>query len=96
MGTKSFDAIYKNAPRHQVDELLEFRSTHPVQQRSIDGIEWKYIFSGTGSETIVIMGGPLSTPEILPVRRFVTMQKQLKAKFVLINPLLGKQILAKS
>jgi pimeloyl-ACP methyl ester carboxylesterase len=64
MGTKSFDAIYKNAPRHQVDELLEFRSTHPVQQRSIDGIEWKYILSGTGSETIVIMGGPLSTPEM--------------------------------
>jgi pimeloyl-ACP methyl ester carboxylesterase len=64
MGTKSFDDIYKNAPRHQVDELLEFRSTHPVQQRSIDGIEWNYILSGTGSETIVIMGGPLSTPEM--------------------------------
>jgi pimeloyl-ACP methyl ester carboxylesterase len=64
MGTKSFDAIYKKAPRHQVDELLEFRSTHPVQQRSIDGVEWKYILSGTGSETIVIMGGPLSTPEM--------------------------------
>jgi pimeloyl-ACP methyl ester carboxylesterase len=64
MKTKSFDVIYKNAPRHQVDELLEFRSTHPVQQRSIDGVEWKYILSGTGSETILIMGGPLSTPEM--------------------------------
>jgi pimeloyl-ACP methyl ester carboxylesterase len=64
MGTKSFDAIYKNVPRHQVDELLEFRSTHPVQQRSIDSVKWKYILSGTGSETIVIMGGPLSTPEM--------------------------------
>jgi pimeloyl-ACP methyl ester carboxylesterase len=64
METNSFDAIYKNALRHQVDELLEFRSTHPVQQRSIDGVEWNYILSGTGSETIVIMGGPLSTPEM--------------------------------
>jgi hypothetical protein len=64
MANKSFDAIYQNAPRHQVNQLLEFRSTHPVQQRSINGVEWKYILSGTGSETIVIMGGPLSTPEM--------------------------------
>jgi hypothetical protein len=64
MGKKTFDAIYKNAPQDRVDELLEFRSTHPVQQRSIDGIEWNYILSGTGSETILIMSGPLSTPEM--------------------------------
>jgi pimeloyl-ACP methyl ester carboxylesterase len=64
METKAFDAIYQKVPRHQVDELLEFRSTHPIQRRSIDGVEWKYILSGTGSETIVIMGGPLSTPEM--------------------------------
>jgi putative NADPH-quinone reductase len=30
----------------------------------IDGVEWNYILSGTGSETIVIMGGSLSTPEM--------------------------------
>jgi pimeloyl-ACP methyl ester carboxylesterase len=64
MENKSFNAIYKNAPRHQVDELLAFRSTHSVQQRSIDGVEWNYILSGTGLETIVIMSGPLSTPEM--------------------------------
>jgi pimeloyl-ACP methyl ester carboxylesterase len=64
MKTKSFDVIYKNAPQDRVDELLEFRSTHPVRQRSIDGVEWNYILSGTGSETILIMGGPLSTPEM--------------------------------
>jgi pimeloyl-ACP methyl ester carboxylesterase len=64
MITKKIDAIYKDAPQDRVDELLEFRSTHPVQTRSIDGIEWNYILSGTGSETILIMGGPLSTPEM--------------------------------
>lgn len=64
MNDKSFDKIYKNAPRQQVDELLAFRSTHPIQQKSIDGMEWNYILSGSGSETIVIMGGPLSTPEM--------------------------------
>ncbi len=64
MKNKTFDTIYKNAPLDQVNELLEFRSTHPVQQRSIDGVKWNYILSGRGSETIVIMGGPLSTPEM--------------------------------
>jgi pimeloyl-ACP methyl ester carboxylesterase len=64
MNNKSFDKIYKNAPQRSVDELLAFRSTHPVKQRSIDGMEWNYILSGNGSETIVIMGGPLSTPEM--------------------------------
>jgi pimeloyl-ACP methyl ester carboxylesterase len=64
MNNKSFDKIYKNAPQRSMDELLAFRSTHPVKQRSIDGMEWNYILSGNGSETIVIMGGPLSTPEM--------------------------------
>jgi hypothetical protein len=40
MENKSFNAIYQNAPLHQVDELLAFRSTHPVQQRSM-------VWSGT-------------------------------------------------
>ncbi len=31
---KDFEAIYKDAPQDRVDELLEFRSTHPVQHRS--------------------------------------------------------------
>jgi pimeloyl-ACP methyl ester carboxylesterase len=77
MANKSFDAIYQNAPRHQVNELLEFRSTHPVQQRSIDGVEWKYILSGTGSETILIMGGPLSTPE-MPYRSILNLEKDYR------------------
>jgi hypothetical protein len=55
MRNKTFEAIYKDAPQDRVDELLEFRSTHPVQQRSIDGIEWNYILSDIGSETILIV-----------------------------------------
>jgi pimeloyl-ACP methyl ester carboxylesterase len=77
MWNKSFDAIYQNAPRHQVNELLEFRSTHPVQQRSIDGVEWQYILSGTGSETILIMSGPLSTPE-MPYRSILNLEKDYR------------------
>jgi hypothetical protein len=45
MGNRAFDAIYQKSPRHQVDELLEFRSTHLVQQRSINDVDWKYILN---------------------------------------------------
>jgi pimeloyl-ACP methyl ester carboxylesterase len=77
MRQPSFDAIYKNAPRQQVDELLAFRSTHPIQRRSIDGMEWSYILSGSGSETIVMMGGPLSTPE-MPYRSILDLEKDYR------------------
>lgn len=63
MRQKSFDTIYRNVPRHRVDELLEFRSTHSMQRRSIDGMEWNYILSGKGSEAILIMGGLTSTAD---------------------------------
>jgi pimeloyl-ACP methyl ester carboxylesterase len=77
MRTKSFDAIYKDAPPDRVDELLAFRSTHPVRQRLIDGVEWNYILSGIGSETILIMGGPLSTPE-MPYRSILNLEKDYR------------------
>lgn len=77
MRTKKIDAIYKNAPLDRVNELLDFRSTHPVQHRSIDGIEWNYILSGIGSETILIMGGPLSTPE-MPYRSILNLEKDYR------------------
>ena len=77
MKNKSFDAIYRNAPSHQVDELLKFRSTHPVQQRSIDGVVWNYILSGLGLETIVILGGPLSTPE-MPYRSILNLEQDYR------------------
>jgi pimeloyl-ACP methyl ester carboxylesterase len=77
MRTKSFDAIYKDAPPDRVDELLKFRSTHPVRQRLIDGVEWSYILSGTGAETILIMGGPLSTPE-MPYRSILNLEQDYR------------------
>lgn len=63
MGQNSFDTIYKNAPRDRVDELLKFRSTHPIQYRLIDGMKWDYILSGAGSETVLIMSGSGGTAE---------------------------------
>lgn len=43
----------------RMNELLQFRSTHPTTRQSIDGVEWNYILSGTGTETILIFSGML-------------------------------------
>jgi pimeloyl-ACP methyl ester carboxylesterase len=43
----------------QMNELLQFRSTHPTKRQSIDGVEWNYILSGTGTETVLILSGML-------------------------------------
>jgi pimeloyl-ACP methyl ester carboxylesterase len=43
----------------RMNELLQFRSTHPTKRQSIDGVEWNYILGGTGTETVLILGGML-------------------------------------
>lgn len=43
----------------RMNELLQFRSTHPTKRQSIDGVEWNYILSGTGTETVLILSGML-------------------------------------
>jgi pimeloyl-ACP methyl ester carboxylesterase len=63
MEKKFSETIYKNAPRERVEELLRFRSTHQIHRRLIDDVEWSYILSGEGSETILIMGGLTSTAD---------------------------------
>ena len=59
----AFDEIYQNVPREQVARLREFRLTHPYQQLTVGGIEWKYISSGKGDETLLLLPGALSTGE---------------------------------
>lgn len=63
MGKPSLDAIYRNVPREYVEELLEFRSTHPIRCRVIEGMQWHYILSGDGTDMILILGGAMSTAE---------------------------------
>lgn len=63
MQLTSIDSIYHSVPRKYVDELLAFRSTHPIRRRVIDGVEWNYILCGEGSATLLILGGAMSTVE---------------------------------
>lgn len=55
--------IYQNVPSKYVDELVEFRSVHPVRCRLIDGLERHYTLSGVGTATMLILGRAMSTAE---------------------------------
>jgi hypothetical protein len=59
----SFNTIYQDAPCDRVNRLLRFRSAYQIQHRLIDNIEWSYILSGTGTRTILILGGLPGTIE---------------------------------
>jgi pimeloyl-ACP methyl ester carboxylesterase len=63
MKRSTYDSIYQNVPHKYVDELFSFRTSHPNHCLLIDDVEWSYILCGKGKETILILGGAMSTAE---------------------------------
>lgn len=59
MGQISANIIDQNLDCDRMNELLQFRSTHPTKRQSIDGVEWNYISGGTGTETVLVLSGML-------------------------------------
>jgi pimeloyl-ACP methyl ester carboxylesterase len=57
MTNRRFEKIYRNAPRELVEELLEFRATHPPVTAEIGGVEWTYRCAGEGPESLLILPG---------------------------------------
>lgn len=62
MSTKA-DTIYANVPRELVEQLWRFRETHPYKQLAVGGTKWSYISCGNGDESLLVLGGGLSTGE---------------------------------
>ena len=54
---KSLDRIHIYLPTAARDQLLHFRSTHPVKYFTIGGTRWEYIACGRGTETLLILPG---------------------------------------
>jgi pimeloyl-ACP methyl ester carboxylesterase len=59
MGQVSDKISDRKVALDRMNELLHFRSTHPTKHQLIDGVEWNYILSGTGTETVLILSGML-------------------------------------
>jgi pimeloyl-ACP methyl ester carboxylesterase len=56
---RSFDEIYADVPTHQRESLRQFRDTHPEKTLTINGADWRYIVSGQGEHTLLLLVGGL-------------------------------------
>ncbi len=63
MAIRTFDEIYRNAPREQKERLLGFRATHPKKHLTVSGLEWEYIVGGQGPEALVVCVGGARTSD---------------------------------
>lgn len=57
MKDKDFDALYRNVPQTQREQLKQFRSTHPYKTITVNGVTWEYISCGKGEESLVLLPG---------------------------------------
>jgi pimeloyl-ACP methyl ester carboxylesterase len=48
-----------DAPSDQSERLRAFRAAHPEKMVRLDGVDWQYIDSGQGDETILLLVGAL-------------------------------------
>jgi len=64
MTDAAFEHIYKSVSQAQIDQLLAFRSLHPVKKLTVGKNEWDYLAGGQGEETLVLLTGGLNSSEV--------------------------------
>ncbi len=60
-----FDAIFKNVPVEQKEELQCFRVAHPFRRITVDGRDWEYLCSPAQEQTILFLVGGLRYAEFV-------------------------------
>lgn len=60
---RAVDSLYRRVPSDQVARLKKFRSTHPLQHRTIGDTDWEYISCGQGEQVLLLLPGALSVGE---------------------------------
>lgn len=58
-----FDEIYAKVPAEQVEQIKEFRRSHPYKRLNFWGSQWEYIICGRGEQTLLLLPGALSIGE---------------------------------
>lgn len=54
---KTFEEIYRDVPVARRNMLRQFRMTHPIQYKTLSGVQWEFLACGQGSQTLLILGG---------------------------------------
>jgi pimeloyl-ACP methyl ester carboxylesterase len=64
MSDETFERVFSDVPQTTREQVLHFRQTHMPKSKSIDGLVWKYLDSGTSEKTLVVLPGGLRRPDI--------------------------------
>src|SRR5262245_24652110 len=64
MTNAAFEHIYRNVSQAHKDQLLAFRTLHPVKKLPVGKNEWDYLAGGQGEETLVLLTGGLNSSEV--------------------------------
>src|SRR5512135_1174913 len=57
MALPSFEKIYAGVDPEQVQELIDFRNTHPYMSFQSNGMTWCYQQDGSGERAILFLAG---------------------------------------
>lgn len=63
MSTPSFEEIYAGVDPEQVQELIDFRNSHPCLSFQCGGMTWRYQQDGSGERAILFLPGGLQSGE---------------------------------
>jgi pimeloyl-ACP methyl ester carboxylesterase len=55
---------YKNVTMAELAPFIDFRKSNPLKKLKIQNVEWQYLDTGSGKNTIVLMTGALGMPII--------------------------------
>lgn len=63
MSSPSFEEIYAGVAPEQVQELIDFRNSHPYLSFQSNGISWRYQQDGSGERAVLFLAGGLQHGE---------------------------------
>jgi len=56
--------LYTDVPEESLERLQLFRERYPYQAATLDGIEWRYIDSGSAKPALLVLAGGTSVAEV--------------------------------
>ncbi|GAB4502784.1 MAG: hypothetical protein Fur0035_23400 [Anaerolineales bacterium] len=60
----AFDELYAKVPAEKAAALQAFRAAYPPSHLTVNGVEWEYLATGQGQETIVFLHGMTGSYDI--------------------------------
>ena len=72
-----YEKFYKEVPKNYIEKLNSFRISHQEKKLRVNGVEWRYISSGSGKEVIVLLAGGMGVGEVF-FSHIIDLEKSFK------------------